>query len=768
MINQKNNTKNVSEKNKNALDPEIAEKLNNGIIHLEYGEWDEAYDIFDDLLYYHDDIEEVFLKAYPGKLCAELQINSINEFIKSKPEIVEDKGEKAFTSSVETKAGYYLLLYNDWSNADIHFNKAIKSDIKCARAYIGKLMAQYKIRSENEIESYLWNHNINLSSDVNYNKALDFADEEYKKVISKYVTNHKSNSLEKKESYETLKKKRAEISKYKKCIVATSKNTHAMTVYGTVFSAGSNQFGQCGTYWWDNIVSIAAGEYNIIGLKKDGTVTSAGAGAPNGKGASKCVENVGQGLTSNWTDIKQIAVSNNFTVGLKRNGSIVTCGDALKNRNNSYGTTSGYLAGVGKNILGNVILPKMMLFDSVYASPGEIVGINQDRTVYAMNSLELCKSWCNITKIVTSDSALHIVGITSNKTVVVARGSSSCKACDVSNWTNIVDVAIGGTGFSEDSAFTVGLRADGTVVAVGCNDYGQCDVSEWRNIVSIAVGAHHTIGLRVDGTVVATKWKGVKSTDYDGQCEVSEWDDIIAVFAGRYHTVGLKANGTVVAVGCNENGQCNTQGWSEIGVCSTENEDKRREAEQVRLSYEERKAYYVNQRQKFIDKRTALFANFNDQTQCLNCGKKHLFTVKVCKKCGALNESGFSKNGLNPFRSYKLPNYYCKLFKDGYFDTLTKLDTGKEYRIKLTDIGEYYEFYSNSQSECLSDLTVLLDNGNYYLMPKDKNEFIQNLRPDGTVAFFRQIDNKYVGIYKEIFPGGFVREIDFKNENLVT
>ena len=56
----------------------------------------------------------------------------------------------------------------------------------------------------------------------------------------------------------------------------------------------------------------------------------------------------------------------------------------------------------------------------------------------------------------------------------------------------------------------------------------------------------------------------------DGQCDVSGWSDIIAVSAGHYHTVGLKRDGTVVAVGSNENvlgevtGQCDVSGWSDI------------------------------------------------------------------------------------------------------------------------------------------------------------------------------------------------------------
>ena len=44
------------------------------------------------------------------------------------------------------------------------------------------------------------------------------------------------------------------------------------------------------------------------------------------------------------------------------------------------------------------------------------------------------------------------------------------------------------------------------------------------------------------------------------------WRDIVLVTAGVAHTVGLKSDGNVVAVGFNENGQCDVDGWTGIAV----------------------------------------------------------------------------------------------------------------------------------------------------------------------------------------------------------
>ena len=109
---------------------------------------------------------------------------------------------------------------------------------------------------------------------------------------------------------------------------------------------------------------------------------------------------------------------------------------------------------------------------------------------------------------------------------------------------------------------TVGLKADGTVVAVGDNYDGPCDVSGWTDIVAISAGDFHTVGLKADGTVV------VAGRNDAGQCDVSGWTDIVAISAGGDHTVGLKADGTVVAVGDNYYGQSDVSDWTNIVAIS--------------------------------------------------------------------------------------------------------------------------------------------------------------------------------------------------------
>ena len=85
------------------------------------------------------------------------------------------------------------------------------------------------------------------------------------------------------------------------------------------------------------------------------------------------------------------------------------------------------------------------------------------------------------------------------------------------------------------------------------------DVSPgWTDIVQIAAGYSHTVGVKDNGTVVAVGWND------EGQCDVGGWTGINQTAAGLHHTVGLKSDGTVVAVGLNDEGQCNVGNWTGI------------------------------------------------------------------------------------------------------------------------------------------------------------------------------------------------------------
>lgn len=147
----------------------------------------------------------------------------------------------------------------------------------------------------------------------------------------------------------------------------------------------------------------------------------------------------------------------------------------------------------------------------------------------------------------------HSVALKADGTVV-ATGENKYGQCDVSDWRDIVAVAVGNA--HTGNSHTVGLRSDGTVVAVGWNKYGQCDVQGWRNVVAVAAGSHHAVALKADGTVVAA------GRNDHGQCNVDRWREVVAIAAGCAHTVAVTAGGTAFATGLNSHGQCEVSRWT--------------------------------------------------------------------------------------------------------------------------------------------------------------------------------------------------------------
>ena len=79
----------------------------------------------------------------------------------------------------------------------------------------------------------------------------------------------------------------------------------------------------------------------------------------------------------------------------------------------------------------------------------------------------------------------------------------------------------------------------------------------------ISAGSEHTVGIKSGGTVIAV------GENENGQCNVENWKNIVAISAGCDYTVGLKSDGTVVAVGDNEDGACNVGSWENIVAVST-------------------------------------------------------------------------------------------------------------------------------------------------------------------------------------------------------
>lgn len=167
-------------------------------------------------------------------------------------------------------------------------------------------------------------------------------------------------------------------------------------------------------------------------------------------------------------------------------------------------------------------------------------------------SMEL---WDKIAQRKVIDAQLYLGIAIKNDGTVVNSESKLYFEYDLSDWSQIVDVAA-----SEN--YLIGLREDGTVMGYGVSSE-KIDVSRWTDVVAIDASTITAAALHYDGTVSLTGNIGVGASN-EALREAEEWTGIISIMVSTNHIVGLKADGTVVAVGDNDYGQCDVQGWTDI------------------------------------------------------------------------------------------------------------------------------------------------------------------------------------------------------------
>ncbi|MCM1233760.1 MAG: TIR domain-containing protein [Ruminococcus flavefaciens] len=507
--------------NNNSKSPyyiETENYLKRGRLHLEDGEWEEAYDCFEHArICSASDYQSLI--ASIGCICTELGIHQIEEFVEGTQILSESVSHEQALSLVELKAGQLCLEKEDWELADKHFDKAIEKDPECSSAYIGKLMAKYHITCEEDIADILSGKNIDIAADVNYKRALRFADSQLKenleqikqKILDKETENQRKREAE---EAENQRKYEAEVRSRQKwleqaaplqgMISAGMDYTACVRSDGTVLATGKYGYVSDDAEW-TYVASIAAN--NLVGLRYDGSVVKkydlSDIGALDDKGQNFVRKDgvviCGGKIDKNWKEIVAISTGFKHRVGLCKNGAVVALGD------NKFGQCN-------------------------------------------------VSSWRDMASIFTSDDLT--VGLRRNGTVI-ATGRNEDGQCNVSSWTNIVDIAV-------TDAFVVGLRSDGTVVNTLPRPGYQRKVSAWTDtwtdIAAIAANTAFIIGVRYDGTVVGTETG--KYINFYSEYNISSWTDIVAVAASRWHhIVGIRADGTVVAAGANKDGQCNVFDW---------------------------------------------------------------------------------------------------------------------------------------------------------------------------------------------------------------
>ena len=219
---------------------------------------------------------------------------------------------------------------------------------------------------------------------------------------------------------------------------------------GTVYAVGLNESGQCNTKSWKDIIQISANEHSALGLKADGSVVSSGSNM------------FGQCNVKDWTDIVSVSIGDNHSVGLKFDGTVVA---------------------TGINEDGQCNVEEWRDIVAVETGYNLTTGIKKDGSVISTN-YELNES--------------------------------------LSSWTDIIEISTNGF-------YVLGLKKDGTVVSTGYNENNQCDVQDFRNITEICAAGFHSYAICSNGTVLGNgglhsisygKYKNIKTNYFRIQPEV--------------------------------------------------------------------------------------------------------------------------------------------------------------------------------------------------------------------------------------------------------
>lgn len=463
--------------------------------------------------------------------------------------------ETAANTAPLLKRAFIFLEDGDWSSADEYCEKVLDLDPECAQAYLGKLMAELRVRKVDELA----NCEQSFDDKDNYRKVMRFGGETLRDTLEGYIT--KIND----------RNENARLAG----IYNDAANAMSRADSEDAYRSAADRFKSIPGFKDANALAESCLDKAEI-CRKDGIYSSAKSKITEDSTAS-CEEAIQMFQSiSGWKDadeqicacqkrieeIKAKEKAERLEAERKAEERRIAANKARRKRKKAFVIGAPIVCAciAFVIVLTTVIIPKQKYNKAIHLlDSGDYA--EAAITFGSLGNYKDARDRCIPLFQLFSDSLSaknHTVALKADGTVM-ATGYNAYGECDVSDWKDVVDVSAGYN-------YTISLKANGTVVATGYNEYGQCDVLDWVDIVSVSAGHNHTIGLKADGTVVAT------GNNASRQCNVSNWKDIVAVSAGHNHTIGLKADGTVVATGYNEYGQCDVLGWTDIVSMSAGND----------------------------------------------------------------------------------------------------------------------------------------------------------------------------------------------------
>jgi hypothetical protein len=268
-------------------------------------------------------------------------------------------------------------------------------------------------------------------------------------------------------------------------------------IAGSIVGWGSNNYGQATPPDGNDFVAIAAGAFNSLAIKSDGSIVSWGSDLssepPEG--------NDFVAIASGWPFIPPMRFVG-YGLALRSDGSMV-CWDygsytppegndfiaIAAGASHSLALRSdGSIVGWGPDFYGETIPPDGNDFVAIAAGSGHSLALKSDGS---------------------------IVGWGWNY-----RGQATAPAGN-----DFVAIAAG-------YGYSLALKSDGSIVCWGDNQYGQATPPAGNDFIAIAAGSSHSLALRSDGSIVG--WGSDLSN------EPPDGNGFVAIAAGYNHSLAIK------------------------------------------------------------------------------------------------------------------------------------------------------------------------------------------------------------------------------------
>ncbi len=433
-------------------------------------------------------------------------------------------------AEVLLKRVYIFLEDGDFVRADNFCEEVLNIEPECAEAYLCKLMAELRVRNKAELQKC----EEPFDKRNNYQKALRFGDDQFKKELIDIVKKIEETRLQNKYNQAVSKYENAKT--IADCLEVAGEFgaikgfKNADDYYNSAMYNAASSYMKVGTLY---ALEKAVEQFKLIKDYKDANELY-----------EQCLFKIDNAVVSLATEQKKAKILKGMLIGgIKPDRPMHIAVNALGKAQVSHDDKIFNSISSWTNIM------------SLALGEFHAVGLNVNGSVSAVgnNSYGQCNvnEWEYITAVAVG--GWHTVGLRDNGTVV-AVGADKEGECKVSEWQDIIQIAAG-------KRHTVGLKRDGTVVATGSDNNGCCNVGSWRNIIKIFAFNGYTLGIKSDGTVECTK------KDFN----VSSWENIVEISTGWNNILGLVSDGTVVAAGSNEYGQNNVENWRNIIAISTLN-----------------------------------------------------------------------------------------------------------------------------------------------------------------------------------------------------